>query len=232
MGIRFFWLTLMLIAGPSHATSEQDPWEGFNRGVWRFNEIADRWVVRPIAVGYKAITPDIIESGISNVFRNVNSVPTALNNLIQGKPGRAGQDMARFVFNFTFGVFGLYDIASDIGLPIHEEDFGQTLGVWGLPQGPYMILPIVGPSTVRDTGGWLVDMQYELYSLITPESDRHYTQVLRVTDLRAGLLRLDGIAPGDQYLFFRDAYLQRRAGLVRDGRRDETSQDDFITDDF
>lgn len=218
-------------SGPIVAEST-DPWESVNRAIWNFNDAFDAWILKPSAISYKAVTPDVIERGISNFFRNIGNLPTSANNLLQGKPGKAGQDLARFVFNLTFGGLGIYDFSSDIGLPYNEEDFGQTLGVWGVPQGPYMILPFIGPSTVRDTIGFGVDQAYEVINDIDPGSARNTVIALQLIDLRAQILQLDNIAPGDQYLFYRDAYLQRREALVVDGRVNPAADDAFLQDDF
>lgn len=220
------------LSGHATESKEVDPYEGFNRVIWQANSFVDRWVMKPTAKAYKAVTPDILERGFGNFFNNISNIPTAVNNLLQGKPGQAGQDLTRFIFNTTFGGLGFYDFASDVGLPIHEEDFGQTLGAWGVPQGPYMVLPFLGPSTVRDTVGFGVDLTYDPYDQLNPVSDKNSVTALRLVDLRAQLLRFDNLAPGDEYLFFRDAYLQRRAGQVRDGKTDPAVEDDFLDDDF
>jgi phospholipid-binding lipoprotein MlaA len=224
-----FWAALTTT---SAAAGANDPLESVNRSVYKFNKFIDKWALKPTAKAYKSVTPDIIERGVANVFRNFGNVPTSLNNLLQGKPGQAGQDLARFIFNLTFGGLGFYDFASDIGLPVHQEDFGQTLGVWGVPDGPYIVLPILGPSSLRDTVGWGVDQLYEPFNDIEPARDRTTALTLRVIDARAQLLQLDNIAPGDEYLFLRDAYLQRRTGLIADGKRDPEAEDDFLNDDF
>lgn len=226
-------LLVVVMLTSSVQAKDVDPWEGLNRATWSFNSFVDRWVLKPTAKGYKAVTPDLLERGISNFFSNIGNVPTAVHNLLQGKPGRAGQDLTRFVFNTTFGGLGIYDFASDIGLPVHEEDFGQTLGAWGVPQGPYLVLPFIGPSSARDTFGFGVDTMYvDPYDELNPESHQTGLTALRLVDIRAQLLTLDGIAPGDEYLFFRDAYLQRREGQVRDGVADPEQEDDFLNEDF
>ncbi|MEC8009835.1 MAG: VacJ family lipoprotein [Pseudomonadota bacterium] len=216
------------------ANENVDPYESFNRGVWKFNDYADRYVMKPVAQAYKAVTPDILERGIANVFSNIGNIPTAANNLLQGKPLKAGQDITRFIFNATFGGFGLYDIATDIGLPAHQEDLGQTLGVWGMSQGPYIVLPLLGPSSVRDTVAYGIELSQLNYPYddIEPDSSRNATVALNVVNLRAQLLALDNIAPGDDYLFFRDAYLQRREAMVRDGKTDPEAEDDFLNEDW
>ena len=220
-----------LFSMAAYAEDAHDPLIQFNKIIWKFNSKMDQWIIKPSAKAYQKVTPDILESGISNIFRNLKSLPTAFNNLLQGKPGAAGQDVARFVFNTTFGGLGLYDFASDIGLPVHDEDFGQTLGAWGVPSGPYIVLPFLGPSSLRDSAGFAIDTQLDPKNQLNPDSDRFALTGLSILDTRVTLMALDGLAPGNEYYFFRDAYLQRRESLVKDGAVEE-EEDDFLSDDF
>jgi phospholipid-binding lipoprotein MlaA len=135
-----------------------DPWEGFNRRMYYFNAKADQYVLLPVVNGYKAITPDILERGISNFFSNLGEIPVFINSLLQAKPGVAAETFSRFAVNTTVGVFGLFDVATPIGLNEQNEDFGQTLGVWGISSGPYLVLPLLGPSSLRDAAGAAIDM--------------------------------------------------------------------------
>src|SRR5210317_1576487 len=136
----------------------QDPWEGFNRGVFNFNESLDRAILKPVAQGYRFIMPDVAEQGVSNFFDNLRDVVTFFNNLLQLKPVEATQDLSRVLINTTIGIGGLFDVASAMNIPKNDEDFGQTLGAWGVESGPYLVLPLFGPSTVRDGVGIIPDM--------------------------------------------------------------------------
>ncbi len=209
---------------------DPDPWIGMNRSLWRFNDILDRAILRPIAKGYRAITPDLVEEGISNFFDNLQVPGTALNQLLQGKPKTMLSDVGRFGVNTTFGVLGVFDVATRTGLPQHEEDFGQTLVVWGVPQGPYFVIPIRGPSTVTHAGGMFVDALTNPIRYIRNVRVRNVTYGLYFLDLRKRLLTAEVLISGDEYLFIRDAFLQRREFLIRDGAIEDDPFMDF--DDF
>ena len=198
-------------------TVDPDPWIGMNRSLWKFNDGLDRLLLRPIAKGYRAITPDIVEEGISNFFDNLQVPGTALNQLLQGKPREMFNDAGRFAVNSTFGVLGIFDVATGTGLPQHEEDFGQTLAVWGVPQGPYFMIPIRGPSTVTHAGGMFVDALTNPIRYIRNVRVRNVTYGIYFLDLRKRLLTAEVLISGDDYLFVRDAFLQRRDFLIRDG---------------
>lgn len=212
--------------------SNPDPWEKYNRKVFKFNKKLDDAILKPVAKGYQAITPDFIEKGVTNVFSNLFDVGAALNNLLQGKPKRAGNDAARFVVNSTLGVLGLFDVASKTGLTKHEEDFGQTLAVWGVKSGPYLMLPFLGPSTLRDTPGRVVD--YYTYPLTYLEHDltRWELTGLYYIDQRSQILYAEeavGTSFYDPYAVLRDAYLQRRKLLIADGKQEnKQSEDDAL----
>jgi phospholipid-binding lipoprotein MlaA len=206
---------------------DPDPWVGMNRKLWAFNEGLDNAILTPIARGYTTIMPDLLEEGVSNFFDNLQVPGTALNQLLQAKPGQMASDIGRFVFNSTFGVLGLFDVASRLGLPQHDEDFGQTLAVWGIPQGPYFMIPIRGPSTVTHAGGMLVDAFTNPIRYIRNVPARNGTYALYFLDLRKRLLSAEVLVSGDEYLFIRDAYLQRRDYLIRDGAFEEDPFMDF-----
>lgn len=216
------------LAAPGH---NPDPWEKFNRSVFRFNDTLDRHAFRPVAKGYKKITPQPVRTGITNFFINLRSPIVVLNDLLQGKVKQAGRDTARFVVNSTVGIAGFWDVAVRMNLPANDEDFGQTLGVWGVKSGPYLVLPFMGPSSVRDTAGFGVDV------LSSPRRyllDSDVDLILVGIDLvnsRASLLDLESIIQGDRYLFIRDLYLQRREFAVRDGQVDDPFLDDDDFDD-
>jgi len=196
---------------------DPDPWIPMNRNLWAFNDALDRWLLRPIARGYRAVTPDLIEEGVSNFFDNLQVPGTAMNQLLQGKPGAMISDVGRFSFNSTFGVLGIFDVSTQLGLPQHEEDFGQTLAVWGIPQGPFFVIPIRGPSTVTHAGGMFVDALTNPIRYIDNVRVRNVTYGLYFLDLRKRLLSAEVLISGDEYLFIRDAFLQRRDFLIKDG---------------
>ena len=206
---------------------EPDPWIGINRGIWAFNDGLDRIILRPVARGYRAIMPDLVEEGISNFFDNLEVPGTAINQILQGKPGQMISDAGRFCVNTTIGVLGLFDVASGFGMPQHEEDFGQTMVVWGLPQGPYIMIPIRGPATVTHAGGMLVSGFTNPIRLIRDTSARNILWGFSFLDQRKRLLSAEVLISGDEYLFIRDAYLQRRDYLIHDGVLEEDPFLDF-----
>lgn len=196
-----------------------DPWEKFNRRIFAFNDSADRYVLKPVAKGYVFVTPRFLRTGVTNFFINLRSPIVILNDALQGKLKQAGSDTARFVVNSTVGVAGLIDVAVHWNMPLHDEDFGQTLGKWGMNSGPYLILPLMAPSTVRDTGGFVVDAAANPRRyLIEDEAVDWALTGLDIVSSRASLLELEGIVQGDRYLFIRDLYLQRREFSVQDGQ--------------
>jgi phospholipid-binding lipoprotein MlaA len=205
--------------------SPRDPWEPFNRSVFEFNEGLDKYLLKPVVAAYRFILPEIVRDGIYNFFSNYSDIYTALQNLLQGKPDLAFNDLMRVAVNTIFGLGGLMDVATPGGLPKHKEDWGQTFGVWGLPSGPYVVLPFFGPSTIRDTFGTAADLETDyLFKYIPDVGLRNSITGLRVINARntfyeAGDL-LDGAAL-DKYSFIRDAYLQRREYQINEGRNDE-----------
>ena len=207
--------------------SPQDPWESFNRSVFEFNEGLDAYVLKPVVTGYRFVLPEFVREGVYNFFSNYSDIYTALYNLLQGKPADAANDFMRVIVNTTFGLGGLFDVATPGGLEKHKEDWGQTLGVWGVPAGPYVVLPFFGPSNVRDTFGTTADLESDyLFRLLPDEALRNSLTGLRVVNARntyyeAGDL-LDGAAI-DKYSFMRDAYIQRRQYQINEGRDDEES---------
>ena len=205
--------------------SPRDPWEPFNRSVFEFNEGLDKYLLKPVVAAYRFILPEIVRDGIYNFFSNYSDIYTALQNLLQGKPDLAFNDLMRVAVNTIFGLGGLMDVATPGGLPKHKEDWGQTFGVWGLPSGPYVVLPFFGPSTIRDTFGTAADLETDyLFKYIPDDGLRNSITALRDINARntfyeAGDL-LDGAAL-DKYSFIRDAYLQRREYQINEGRNDE-----------
>ena len=213
-----------------------DPLESFNRSMYSFNETLDEYAMKPIAQGYQAVTPDVVDTGITNFFSNLGDVVVFLNELLQLKFEKAIATSARIVFNSTFGLLGFMDVATDFGIPKHDEDFGQTLGHWGVDSGPYLVLPFFGPSSVRDGIGFVVD--YSELDLVYDDmeaKDEYGLLSLYYVDKRADLLKakdiVDETAP-DPYAFIRDAWVQRRINKVYDGNPPEEDEDDLFEDDL
>ena len=220
----------------------QDPWEGWNRSTQSFNDNVDDYILEPVAEGYDYVTPDFVNQGISNFFSNLKDIKVTVNDLLQLKFMQGGMDASRFLVNTTVGLGGLIDVATMIDLPKHNEDFGQTLGYWGVPSGPYLVLPFWGPSTPRGTFGLVADaamhpLSYTIFvggSLSTVASlSATGARGVDVVDNRAELLKVEKIATEaavDRYSYFRDAYLQRRRYLIYDGEVPEEKQYDFDVD--
>lgn len=213
---------LMLLGGcaTTGTGDPRDPLEPMNRAIYTFNDGVDTVLLKPIAEVYTAILPDFVRTGISNFFANINDIIIALNNLLQGKVGNAFSDVGRIMINTTVGVLGVIDVASELGLEKHDEDFGQTLGYWGIGDGAYLVLPFLGPRTVRDTVGLVGDVYSDPMAYIDPVRDRNAAWGLRFVSRRAELLSASKVletAALDPYDFMRDAYLQRRRNQVYDG---------------
>ncbi|MGQ9426679.1 MlaA family lipoprotein [Gilvimarinus sp. F26214L] len=211
-----------------------DPWEGFNRKVFAFNETADRWVLKPVAQGYVKITPDPVEQGVSNFFGNLLEVRNVLNDILQWKWKQAGNDTGRFLINSTLGLAGIFDVARHMNLPKSEgEDFGQTLATWGVQSGPYVVLPFLGPSTIRDAGALPVDWVTNPIDEVDHTATRNSLWAMNFLDTRAGLLEAEALVSGDRYSFFREAFLQRRGYLINDGQvEDDFGDFDDFGDDY
>lgn len=202
----------------------RDPLEEYNRAAYSFNELLDRALLKPLAQGYNAITPDPVNKGVTNFFDNLHDVRSAINNLLQFKIGRAFSDVGRVAVNSTIGILGLMDVASNMDLPSYKEDFGQTLGVWGFDSGPFIVLPILGPSTARDGVGLVADWYTDPITYIEDDTVRGVLRGLNIVDSRADLLNASRVVDQgalDPYAFIRDAYLQRRENLVFDGNPPE-----------
>jgi phospholipid-binding lipoprotein MlaA len=209
-----------LLGGCATSGNAKDPIEGFNRAVYAFNEGLDTAIVRPVAVGYDTVMPSPVRTGVSNFFGNVADVFIAVNNLLQGKVPEAASDAGRFLVNTTVGILGLFDVATEIGLEKHNEDFGQTFGRWGVGPGAYMVIPFFGPRDVRDTVGLVLDVKADPIANIGHVPTRNTLLVVRIVSDRANLLPADKVieeAALDKYTYVRDAYLQRRRSLVYDG---------------
>lgn len=217
---------LVLPALPAQAATESDPWEGFNRSVFAFNETLDEYVLLPVTRAYRAVTPDPLEKGVHNFFSNLGDVSSLVNNLFQLKFHDAAKDSARLVANSSFGLFGLIDVATPLGLPRQGEDFGQTLGYWGVGTGPYLVLPVLGPSNVRDGVARIPDQRLDPVDYVEDDTSRWGLIILRGIDQRSQLIRSERLISGDRYVFIRDAYLQRREFQVRDGEMTDVYEDD------
>ena len=207
----------------SPSANPRDPWEPFNRNVSNFNEGLDQTVIKPVATAYQDVTPKIMRTGVNNFFGNISDVWSLVNNVIQLKPAQSVETLFRVGVNTTIGIFGLFDVATELKLEKHTEDFGQTLGYWGMPTGPYVVLPLFGPSTLRDSLSLPVDAKGNLVSSLNDVALRNSLITLRLVDLRASLLsagRLLDAAALDKYSFTRDAYLQRRRGQIFGPRSD------------
>lgn len=224
----------LLFAGCASTNAPKaDPFEGLNRATYKFNDTVDEAVLKPVAKGYQAVTPQFVRAGISNAFTNIGDVGTAVNNLLQGKPGNAFSDAGRFIVNSTFGILGLFDLATPMGLEKHSEDFGQTLGKWGVESGPYIVIPLMGPATLRDVAARPVDAYTGYFRYLDHIPTRNSTFGVEIIDLRANLLgasdTLDTAAL-DKYQFMRDAFLQRRLSRVYDGKVPQEKRDKLEDD--
>ncbi len=218
-----FLVTACATTVPGVGSDPRDPYENYNRSMFTFNKTIDDNVLKPLATGYVNVVPAVVREAIGNFFANIGDVWTAANNYMQGKSKDGTTDLVRVIFNSTIGIAGLIDVATHMGLPKHEEDFGQTLGVWGAKSGPYFVLPLFGPSTVRDALAKPVDLYADplTASNDVPVRAKNTGRVLRLVDDRAAVLDSTAILEGvalDPYQFFRDAYLQRRESRVRDGK--------------
>lgn len=205
----------------SAGDNPRDPYEGFNRAMFSVNEVVDHYAARPVAQVYDHAVPLPVKAGVGNVFANAGDLWIGVNNALQGKFGDAGVDVSRLLINSTVGIFGLFDVASEMGLEKHEEDFGQTLAVWGVGDGGYLFWPVIGPRTLRDTAGWGADIYADPVGYTRAVSVRNSLNALRFVDIRASLLPADKVveeAAMDKYSYIRDAYLQRRRSQIFDGR--------------
>lgn len=215
--------TLATLSGCA-TQANKDPLEGVNRGIYKFNDVTDKAFIKPVATAYKTIAPSPVRTGFSNFFTNLGSLTTVLNDLLQFKFSNAFTDAGRFVINSTFGIAGFIDVAGMDNIPLRKEDFGQTLGYWGVGNGAYLVLPFLGPSSVRDTTGLAFDVMTSDPITYTRNIDQirlsNQLRAAQFLDKRTALLTATDLvdeASLDPYAFTRDAYLQKRANLVRDG---------------
>lgn len=229
LGLFFCVLSIQV----SFASSVNDPLEVVNRPIAKFNDTFDRYFLKPIAKGYDAVMPEYVQDGVGNFFSNLSYPVVITNQFLQGKPKLGFQDTMRFMMNTTIGVAGVFDVAQKFGLTENKEDFGQTLGYWGVGSGPYIVLPLLGPSNVRDLTG-IVGDYYVDPSSSDYFDDRRATKnrlmALDIIDSRAQALKVERLISGDRYVFMRDAYTQKRQDLIRNGAY-EASDDPFLSDE-
>lgn len=203
------------------ASDPRDPLEGFNRGVYSFNKGMDNILFDPLSKFYQAITPNFVDRGVTNFFSNLNDIAVTVNSLLQFKIDQALSDATRFIFNSTIGIFGFFDVSSAIDLPKHDEDFGQTLAVWGIGSGPFVMVPLFGPTTIRDATGFVVDRGFlNPVFYLDDTALQAGLLTLNYVDFKADLLsakKLLGIAALDEYEFLKSAYFEKRANQIKDG---------------
>ncbi|TYT26457.1 VacJ family lipoprotein [Luteimonas viscosa] len=220
------------LPAPAQLPASYDPWEKWNRKVHRFNNAVDRTIATPLARAYVKVVPRPVRLGVGNFFNNLGQPVSALNALLQGRPGQAGQSLGRFLLNSTLGIGGLFDPASAANIPNRSEDFGQTLGVWGWKNSRYVELPLFGPRTLRDTFGLVGDAPLSPIRQVEDDGTRIFLQGLQLVDLRTQLFALDGMREGatDEYALVRDAWLQRRNYQIQADRRSPQEDDDELPD--
>lgn len=220
--IGFIFYMCLGISMSCWAENTQDPWEGFNRKVYKFNEVLDRYTLKPVAKGYHWITPQFLQTGISNMHDNLGEISNFGNNTLQFKWQDAGVDIARFGFNSTFGLLGFFDVGSKMGLKRSNQDFGLTLAKWGVPSGPYVVLPFFGPSTLRDAPALIPDMFMSVGPYINDTAVKYSIWGAGIIDTRARLLPLEKMVVGDPYIFIRNGYLENREYKIKG----------YVEDDF
>ena len=226
MLITFAVSPLVFAESDASAEKDPDPWVGLNQRIFAFNDTVDQWVLKPVAKTYVKVVPGFARQSVMNVFSNLDDITNGVNNLLQGKPLKSLSDLGRILTNTSLGLGGLFDPASGLGLIKHNESFGQTLSVWGVPTGPYLVLPLLGPSTLTDVVSRPFDSRLDPLRYLHPVDHRNRIFGVRIIDQRASILAAENAVFGDRYIFLRDAYLQRRNYLVNDGE----VKDDF--DDF
>ena len=221
MAVALVASALVGLTGATAHAQVFDPLEPVNRVIFSFNDKADTYVLRPVAQTYVDVVPQLVRTGVSNVFGNIGDMFSAVNSLLQGKKEKLGNDLGRVLVNSTFGLGGIFDVAGYADVEKGNEDFGQTFGYWGIPSGPYLVIPFLGPSNIRDATGLVIQSYIDPVNQVTPDSNRYELWGLRVIDARAGLLGTEDLVAGaalDRYTFIRSAYSQRRRSLIFDGK--------------
>lgn len=229
-GLISLLLAVFMLGGcATTSNNPRDPLEPINRGIYHFNDGVDNLLLKPAAEVYRGVLPQFVRTGVSNFFANINDVIVALNNLLQGKFLNSVSDVGRIAINTTAGLLGVIDVATEIGLEKNNEDFGQTLGFWGIGDGPFLMLPFLGPSNLRDVIGRVVDQRVDPLTYVDPSRDRNILWTTKFVNTRSELLGTSKIletAALDPYEFLRDAYIQRRRNLVHDGNPPADKDDD------
>ncbi len=220
------WIALFALFAGSSTVLAADPWEKTNIRIYAFNKFLDGWLLRPVAITYNNVVPNVVRQGVGNFFSNIDDVNVLANDILQLKLRDAASDSGRLLINTTVGIGGVIDVASSVGLTKNEEDFGQTFGRWGVEAGPYVVLPFFGPSSARDSVGLVLDTLFNPIQYYQDDNARSTLIITSYIDDRASVLSMEGLISGDEYLFVREAYLQQREYLVNDG----SYNDDF--DDF
>jgi len=220
-------------SAPAGDPVDHDPWEAMNRGLYSFNQGLDKISFRPLAKGYVKVIPAPVRRSVTNFSRNLSTPGSVINNFLQGKPADGIQELGRFVVNSTFGIGGLFDVASLDGLEPNQEDFGQTAAVWGIPPGPFVMLPFFGPRTLRDAVTLPLDIAADPLRYYDDDTIRISLWLLRLTDVRARLLPLEGLLQDspDRYVTIRESYLQNREFEIYDGDPPVEDDDEFY-DEF
>ena len=237
-----FWLPCLFVEAAENemaltdsqqvaATENTSSLERFNHSVFEFNDLLDGVILKPVAKSYEKIVPKPVNKGVTNFFGNLGEIANIMNALLQGKPLVAGDSLFRFLINSTFGVLGIFDIAGKSGLDEHKEDFGQTLAVWGVPSGPYLVLPFFGPSDFRDGPARLGDVAFNPVSYVENWPLYVSMEAADIVDSRADLLDAEKLISGDRYLFLKNAYLQNRNYLIHDGKVVDTFDTGGFDDD-
>jgi phospholipid-binding lipoprotein MlaA len=231
MALRFAatLVAVALVAGCATGPTREDPFEPMNRVSYKVHRVVDGQIIKPVVQAYVDYTPVIVRTAVSNFFGNIDDMFSVINDMLQGKGDKAGNDLGRVITNTGFGVLGLIDVAGSGGIPKGNEDFGQTFGFWGIPQGPYLFIPVFGPTTVRDGSGWLIRGYADPVGYIDDVATRNVLHVLNLVELRASALQAESLvnqAAIDPYTFIRRAYLQRREYLVYDGKPPPPKEDD------
>jgi phospholipid-binding lipoprotein MlaA len=229
---RYLLLLIMLLVGTAGVAQDvhvdpavKDPWEPFNRKMYVFNDTLDRWVLKPTAKGYKFIMPDFAEQGVTNFITNVYDFNSFFNSILQGQFVGSLNAGGRFLVNSTLGLLGLVDVATEMGIEPFRADFGQTLAVWGVGSGPFVMMPVIGPRTVRSTVGYFADTYSSIPALLNDNPIAWTFWTVEIIDYRARLLDAEDLMTGDRYIFLRDAYLQRREFFVTRGKVDDDFSD-------
>jgi phospholipid-binding lipoprotein MlaA len=224
---------VLALAGCAAANKSdpRDPWEGWNRNVQNFNDHLDNYVMKPVAQGYQTVTPEFVDRGVTNFFSNVEDIAVVANDLLQFKLAQSGMDTGRFLVNTTAGLGGFVDVASKLDLPKHSEDLDQTLGAWGIPSGPYLVMPLIGPSTPRGLVGMAGDTASNPINWVNPSAIAYGSGTLKTIDTRADLLSATKIvdqASVDRYEFIRNAYFQDRNYKIYDGNPPPSAEDEAL----